>query len=267
MGAARDHPPAAALRAPAPLSRSGRSRSPWCGGPGGCRTSRPWGRVRRSRPGCPDGDPVVVGTGARTVTVEVTATDPTGLEQIDARLYHGSYEAPDAAVTPAAACGATADTGTTCTLTFTLTPGTAPATDAQAGAWSVSAYAIGRDGDAEFLNSAAAFSVQRETQVSMAAAPKRVRRGRTVTVTGATTDSAWATGTSVPGAAGRPVELQFRPRGGSRFCTVKTVRTAADGTLSTTVRAYDDGSYRWSAAGTETTAAAVSPDAFVDVTG
>jgi hypothetical protein len=46
---------------------------------------------------------------------------------------------------------------------------------------------------------------------------------------------------------------------------VKTVKTAADGTLSTTVRAYADGDYRWSYAGTDATAAAVSEGDFVDV--
>ncbi|MFJ9022799.1 hypothetical protein ACIRPU_22920 [Streptomyces sp. NPDC102259] len=54
--------------------------------------------------------------------------------------------------------------------------------------------------------------------------------------------------------------------------TVKAVRTAADGTLSTTVRGYADGSYLWSYAGTAGTAAAVSAGAvsagaFVDVVG
>ncbi|MFD9319661.1 calcium-binding protein [Streptomyces sp. NPDC060053] len=214
-----------------------------------------------------DGRPVVVGTSARTVTVEVTATDPSGIEQINATLYHGPFDAPDSTVTSAAACGATADTTTTCTLTFTLAPGTAPATDAQAGAWSVSAYAIAPDSDAVFLDGAATFHVQRDTQVSVAATPERVRRGRALTVTGGVRNAGWATGASVPAEAGQPVELQFRPKGGSAYCTLKTVRTAADGTLSTTVRAYADGSYRWSYAGAAGTAAAVSAGAFVDVVG
>ncbi|MGW0579569.1 calcium-binding protein [Streptomyces sp. NPDC002920] len=213
-----------------------------------------------------DGRPVVVGTGARTVTVAVTATDPTGLDRINATLYHGSYLTPDATVASTGACAATTDATTTCTLTFTLTPGTAPATDAQAGTWSVSAYAIAADGDAEFLDSAADFSVLRDSGVSVSA-PKRVKWGRTVTVAGGVTNTGWATGASVPGAAGQSVELQFRPKGSSTFCALKTVRTAADGTLSTGVRAYGDGYYRWSYAGSATTAAALSPGAFVDVVG
>ncbi|MCX4611337.1 hypothetical protein [Streptomyces mirabilis] len=72
-----------------------------------------------------DGNPVVVGTGARTVTAEVTATDPSGLQQVNATLYHGPFGAPDSTVASTAACGPTVATTTTCTLTFTLTPGTA----------------------------------------------------------------------------------------------------------------------------------------------
>ncbi|MFF3380005.1 calcium-binding protein [Streptomyces sp. NPDC002680] len=214
-----------------------------------------------------DGDPVVVGTGARTVTVEVTATDPSGLEQISARLYHGSFGAPDSSVAPAATCGPTAATTTTCTLTFTLTPGTVPATSSLAGGWSVSAYAIAPDSDAVFRDNAASFTLQRATDVTVATSPKPVKWGRTLTVTGGVTNANWATGTSVGAEAGLPATLEFRPRGSSTYCTVKTVQTASDGTLSTTVRAYTDGYYRWSYAGTTTTSAALSPAAFVNVVG
>ncbi|GAA3858528.1 hypothetical protein GCM10023084_10250 [Streptomyces lacrimifluminis] len=214
-----------------------------------------------------DGAPVVVGTGARTVTVEVTAVDPAGFEQISARLYHGSFSAPDSSAAPAAACGPTAATTTTCTLTFTLTPGTVPAAASLAGGWSVSAYAIAADSDAVFRDNAASFTMLRTTQVSVDTTPKPVKWGRTLTVTGGVTNADWATGTSVGAEAGLPATLEFRPRGSSTYCTLKTVRTAADGTLSATVRAYTDGYYRWSYVGTATSAAAVSPAAFVNVVG
>ncbi|MFE5144415.1 calcium-binding protein [Streptomyces fagopyri] len=213
------------------------------------------------------GAPVVVGTGARTVTVEVTATDPSGLQQVDATLYHGSFAAPDSTVASTGACGPTAAATTTCALTFTLTPGTAPADDSLAGEWHVSAYAIAPDSDAVFLDSAATVSVLRDSQVSVATSPVRVRRGRDLTVTGGVRNADWATGASVGAEAGRPVALQFRPKGSGTYCTLKTVRTAAGGTLSTTVRAGADGYYRWSYAGTADTAAAVSAGAFVDVVG
>ncbi|WP_454318466.1 calcium-binding protein [Streptomyces phaeoluteigriseus] len=211
------------------------------------------------------GEPVVVDTTERTVTVEVTASDPAGLEQINATLHHGAIGAPDATVVPTAVCGPTTDVTSTCTLTFTLTPGTAPADDAQAGAWRVSAYAIGADGDAVFLDDAAGFSVRRATQLTADAAPEPVKRGRTLTVTGDVRHASWATGTTVAAGSGLPVKLQFRPKGATAYCDLKTVATTADGTVSTTVRASTDGIYRWSYAGTAATAPAVSPGDYVDV--
>ncbi|MCX4611336.1 hypothetical protein [Streptomyces mirabilis] len=118
-----------------------------------------------------------------------------------------------------------------------------------------------------FLESAATVSVLRDSQVSVDATPKPVKWGRVLTVTGGVRNADWATGTFAGAEAGRPVSLQFRPKGSSTYCTLKTVPTAAGGALSTTVRAYTDGSYRWSYAGTADTAAAVSAGTFVDVVG
>lgn len=212
-----------------------------------------------------DGKPVVVGASARTVTVEVTATDPSGFDQINATLYHGSFGAPDSTVASTAACGPTTEATSTCTLTFTLTPGAAPADDSQAGTWSVSAYAIAADSDAVFLDKAADFTVQRDTRVTADATPEPVNWGRTLTVTGGVQHTSWATGTPVAAEPGTPATLQFRPKGSTTYCNVKTIQTAADGTLSTTVRAYTDGTYRWSYTGTPTTAPAVSEGDYVDV--
>ncbi|GGJ21180.1 calcium-binding protein [Streptomyces brasiliensis] len=209
--------------------------------------------------------PIVLGTTERTVTVEVTATDPAGFDAINATLYHGPYSAPDATVSSTSACGPTTDATSTCTLTFTLEPGTVPADDASAGTWSVSAYAIASDSDAEFLDSAATVAVQRDTRITADATPERVAWGRTITVTGGVRHADWATGTYTGAEAGRPVELQFREEGCDTYTTVKTVRTAADGTVSTTVLATSDGSYRWAYAGTADTAAAVSAGDFIDV--
>jgi hypothetical protein len=211
------------------------------------------------------GNPVVVGTGARTVSVAVTATDPTGISEINATLYHGAYAAQDSTVPAATDCGPTTDATTTCTLTFNLTPGTAPANDALAGTWSVSAYAIAADGDAQFLENAATFSVKRDTRLTADATPEPVKWGKLLTVKGSVQNADWAAGAFTAAPAGRSLTLQFRPEGCSAWSAVKTASTAADGTVSTTVRAYADGDYRWSYAGTDTTAAAVSPADHVDV--
>ncbi|MEU6340416.1 calcium-binding protein [Streptomyces sp. NPDC046977] len=212
-----------------------------------------------------DGRPVVVGTTERDFTVKVTATDPSGLEQINAFLYHGTFENQDVTVPSAAACEATTDTTSTCTLTFTLTPGTVPADGSLAGGWSLSAYAIAPDSDAVFLDAAATFTVQRDTRVTADATPEPVKFGKNLTVKGSVQHADWAAGAYAPAAAGRPVALQFRLADCDSWITVKTVRTAADGTVSTTVPALLDGSYRWSWAGTADTAAAVSDADYVDV--
>ncbi|MER5523783.1 calcium-binding protein [Streptomyces sp. NPDC002677] len=211
------------------------------------------------------GDPVVVGTDARTVSVAVTATDPTGLSEINATLYHGAYAAQDSTVPAATDCAPTADATTTCTLTFNLTPGTAPADDTLAGTWSVSAYAIGADGDAQFLENAATFALKRDSRLTVDATPEPVKWGKLLTVKGDVRNADWATGAFTAAGAGQSVELQFRPAGCGTWSTLKTASTAADGTVSTTVRAYVDGDYRWSYAGTATTAAATSPSDYVDV--
>ncbi|MFD3456425.1 DUF5707 domain-containing protein [Streptomyces sp. NPDC058691] len=211
------------------------------------------------------GQPVVVGTAERDVTVKVTATDPSGLDQINATLYHGTFADQDVTVPSAAACEPTTETTSTCTLTFTLTPGTVPADGSQAGAWSVSAWAIAPDSDAVFLDAAATFDVRRDTQVTADATPEPVKFGKNLTVKGSVQHADWAAGAYAPAAAGRPVALQFRVADCDSWITVKTVKTAADGTVSTTVPALIDGSYRWSWAGTADTAAAVSAADFVDV--
>ncbi|MEU2431021.1 calcium-binding protein [Streptomyces sp. NPDC007861] len=211
------------------------------------------------------GEPVVVGTTDRTVTVNVTATDPSGFWQINATLYHGSVNSPDGSVRSTAACRPTTATTSTCTLTFNLKPGTALTDDALAGTWNVTANALANDGDTVFLDNAATFTMQRDTQVTAEAAPETVKWGKSLTVTGGVQHASWATGAYAGAEAGQPVELQFRPEDCEEYFTVKTVPTAADGTVSTTVRAYLDGSYRWSYAATAGTAAAVSADDFVDV--
>ncbi|MER7835381.1 calcium-binding protein [Streptomyces sp. NPDC096040] len=211
------------------------------------------------------GAPVVVGTSARTVSVAVTATDPTGISEINATLYHGTYAAQDSTVPAATNCAPTTDATTTCTLTFNLIPGTAPANDALAGTWNVSAYAIAADGDAQFLENAATFTMKRDTRLTADATPEPVRWGKLLTVKGGVRNADWATGAFAAAAAGQSVELQFRPAGCGTWTTLKSASTAADGTVSTTVRAYADGDYRWSYAGTDTTAAAVSASDFVDV--
>ncbi|MFQ3559318.1 hypothetical protein QZN11_21300, partial [Streptomyces gramineus] len=93
----------------------------------------------------------------------------------------------------------------------------------------------------------------------------RAGGGKLLTVKGTVQNADWATASFAAAAAGQSARLRFRPSGCATWSTLKTAVTASDGTLSTTVRAYADGDYRWSYAGTATTAAAVSPADHVDV--
>ncbi|TFV32844.1 hypothetical protein E4K10_26030 [Streptomyces sp. T1317-0309] len=106
--------------------------------------------------------------------------------------------------------------------------------------------------------------MQRDTQVTVDATPEPVNGARP-----SPSRAACSTPTGDRRVhrrrGGRPVQLQFRAEGCHDYTTVKTVRTTANGTVSTTVRASSDGSYRWVYAGTADTAAAVSAADFVDV--
>jgi hypothetical protein len=61
------------------------------------------------------------------------------------------------------------------------------------------------------------------------------------------------------------VQLQFRKNGTSAYTVVKTIKTAANGDLKTTVKANVDGYFRYVFAGTATTGALGAAPDFVDV--
>ncbi|MEU6802335.1 hypothetical protein ABZ931_15140, partial [Streptomyces neyagawaensis] len=61
------------------------------------------------------------------------------------------------------------------------------------------------------------------------------------------------------------VTLQFKAAGTTSYTDVKTVTSGTGGALSTTVKATQDGSYRYTFAGTSTTAAKTSAGDAVDV--
>jgi hypothetical protein len=91
-----------------------------------------------------------------------------------------------------------------------------------------------------------------------------VKKGKTLTVKGALTRADWETA-KYSGYTGRPVALQFKAKGANAYKTVKTVTSGTAGTLTTTVKASADGSYRYKFAGTSTTGAATATGDYVDV--
>ncbi|SDS80103.1 hypothetical protein [Actinoplanes derwentensis] len=107
-------------------------------------------------------------------------------------------------------------------------------------------------------------AILKQTRLTTAdATPEPSRKGGTLTVTGKLTQPDWnyyeADGTqAMVGYAGQQVVLQFRKTGSANFSTVKTVRTASDGTLRTTAAATWPGEWRWSFAGSASAAGSTS---------
>ncbi|MFJ6832520.1 hypothetical protein [Streptomyces sp. NPDC091209] len=117
----------------------------------------------------------------------------------------------------------------------------------------------------EYKTAPGSVSVRRWAKVTANASPEPVAKGRTLTVTGSLTRADWVKHTYT-GFAGQSAKLQFRPKGGSTYSTVKTVTSGSTGALKTTVTATTDGYWRWTFGGTSTTGAATAAGDFVDVT-
>lgn len=84
-------------------------------------------------------------------------------------------------------------------------------------------------------------------------------------MTGKLSRADWETLGGFHGYAGQKVRLQFRKKGASTYTTVKTVTTNSTGNLKTTVKATTDGYWRYSFAGSVTTATATAYGDYVDV--
>jgi hypothetical protein len=95
------------------------------------------------------------------------------------------------------------------------------------------------------------------------ASPEPVRQGAPITVKGRLQRADWEQAAYV-GYAGRSVALEFRTATGS-YRKIKTVSTAADGSVSTTVTASSDGYWRLRYGGNSTAGASKVAGDFVDV--
>jgi hypothetical protein len=140
-----------------------------------------------------------------------------------------------------------------------INPGAFPNSDA--GTFRTSVYVSW--GKKTLSDDGPTFRLLRAARVSANATPEPVRKGRTVTVSGALTRANWET-LRYAGHTGRDVKLQFKPKGGA-WATVKTTRSGKGGKLSTTVKAGRDGCYRFVFPGSSTTAKATSGADCVDV--
>ncbi|KUL72473.1 MULTISPECIES: DUF5707 domain-containing protein [unclassified Streptomyces] len=207
-------------------------------------------------------------TYAKTFTISVTASHPSGVEDAYVDLWHGSdLDHIDGLLMTnedAATCTASSATTSTCKLTVTATPGSDLYMNALAGTWHVTAGALASDGSIYWNDFHTTHTVQRYSKLTVNASPEPVKKGKTITVTGKLSRANWED-FKYHGYTNQSVKLQFRKKSSSTYTTVKTIKSNSTGDLKTTVTASVDGYYRWSFAGTTTTPAVNAAGDFVDV--
>ncbi|GGV43237.1 calcium-binding protein [Streptomyces spectabilis] len=215
------------------------------------------------------GKDVVIGTTEmKKFTLSVTATDPAGVRGASGFLWFGpDFSTSKEVIAPVvynAECVEVDATTKTCSDTVIAFP--QDLRNAHAGTrWNVYATAVNNNGDKhreEYLKSDA--RLKRNARLTVNASPEPVKKGKTITVTGALTRANWDTGTYA-GYTQQPVKLQFKKKGASAYSTVKTVKSDAKGNLKTTVKASADGTFRYVFAGTSTTPAVTSAGDAIDV--
>ncbi|MFI0963940.1 hypothetical protein ACH4S8_21360 [Streptomyces sp. NPDC021080] len=222
------------------------------------------------------GKNIVVGVSATvTVGATYTVTHPSSvsLSSFDngPMLYRGtSVTSPTDAIfgDDPGTCTAVSSTVANCTAKIQFRPASSDDTldlyDAQAGAWKVGALAVDGSDNAKWQGDLGTQNVQRLSKLTVDAAPEPVKKGKTVTVTGALTRANWDNG-KYQGYTGQSVKLQFRKADSTTYTTLKTVTTDSSGKLSTTTTATADGYFRYSFAGTSTTPAVSAAGDYVDV--
>ncbi|MFC8226757.1 calcium-binding protein [Streptomyces sp. NPDC057287] len=216
------------------------------------------------------GKDIVLGTtAAKTISVSVTASHPSGIVDGYIDLWHGSDVETDVDgwVMPnedAASCTNSSATTATCKMTITIVPGDDLYMNALAGTWKVTAGALAGDESVAWNDYQATARVQRLSKLTVNAAPEPVKKGGTITATGKLSRANWETHT-YKGYTVQPVKLQFRKKTSSTYTTVKTINSNSTGELKTTVKASVDGYWRYSFAGTSTTPAVTTAGDFVDV--
>ncbi|GGX31506.1 calcium-binding protein [Streptomyces chryseus] len=215
------------------------------------------------------GKSLTVGTTAvKTVTAEVTATDPEGIYEIHAALWNGAgsdFENAKGFIganSQTGTCTEVNATTTTCKYTFEVDP-LLLANDT-AGTWKLWSVGIGADGDSVTNATAATFKILRAGKLTTDASPEPVRTGKTVTVKGKLSRANWDE-LKYAGYSGQKVKLQFRKKTSTTYTTVKTVTSNSTGNLSATTTATVDGYFRYTFAGSSTTATVTATGDYVDV--
>ncbi|MEU6534651.1 DUF5707 domain-containing protein [Streptomyces sp. NPDC047000] len=216
---------------------------------------------------------IVMGaTQKKTVTITVTATDDSGIQDAFGFLWHGpslghadGVLGPDMSKAQVGDCYKVTAKMSACEVKVVVdAKSDLHRSDALAGTWHIWAGAVANDGDYVVHQAYGTAQVQRAAQLTLDAAPEPVKKGKTLTVTGRLTRASWAQGKNV-GYAGQSVKLQFRKKGSKTFTKLKTVKTDSKGNLRTTVKATVDGDYRYEFHQNSTTSWGSSRLDFVDV--
>jgi hypothetical protein len=233
-----------------------------------------------------NGKAIVAGTTG-TITVPITYTLTHGADVdiaaedffTDVELYYGAtYVDSDFGLfgDDWAHCTAKSTTVASCTQSIVIHP-TRDLFNETAGKWKAFAYAEawnGQDMGSDDFDATKVGVVEKDliagptllraAKLTVNASPEPVVKGKTITVTGRLTRANWD-GANYTGYASQPVQLQFRKNGTSAYTVVKTIKTAANGDLKTTVKANVDGFFRYVFAGTKTTVGASAAADFIDV--
>jgi hypothetical protein len=216
------------------------------------------------------GKDVVIGTSTELITATVTASDAAAITNGSVTLFHGGTDLNDddfdAVLDPTknqASCSRVSGHTWKCSLLINGNPTLIKNSDA--GTWHVYAQAYAGTSSYTTLTPDPALRVLRASKLTVNASPEPVKRGRTITVAGKLSRAWWDDELAYHGYAGQLVKLQFRKAGTSTYNTVKSVHTDASGTLRTAVAASTDGYWRYSFAGTSTTAPLTTAGDYVDV--
>ncbi|WP_405881511.1 hypothetical protein OG762_24835 [Streptomyces sp. NBC_01136] len=217
---------------------------------------------------------IVVGTVKTGVTVTYTLTHPAtvgiGPDKLGTGpiFYRGSSLTEQTAAFGSdepGTCTAASTTVANCTATMYFRPTVVDEiANADAGTWNVGGVAVTADAAVKWQGGLGTTKLQRASKLTVNATPEPVKKGKTITVTGALTRADWQTG-KYAGYVGQPVKLQFKKKGATSYTTVKTIMTTTGGALKTTVTASVDGTFRYSFAGTTTTPAVSATGDYVDV--
>ncbi|MFE9453899.1 hypothetical protein [Streptomyces sp. NPDC006739] len=219
------------------------------------------------------GQDIVLGaTTKKTVTVTYTATSSSGVALTQAFLWQGTDSSSTDTITGSlgtdtdpACTESTTRTGVySCTAVFHIAAASDLKHNGVAGTWKVFLGGYDLYANASYNDDVTTARIKEASQLTLAATPKSVKKGRTITVTGRLQHADWNHGTYA-GHPGQKVLLQYRKRGSHTYSTLKTVTSGTGGALKTTTTATAAGYYRFSFAADATTAAATSAGAYVDV--